>query len=124
MRTFITTSTAVIAAAFMPALAFAQTTITPQQGLFGLVSFANSLLNAVVVLLISLAVVMIFWYSVQTIRTAGDPKARKESINGLIYSVAALAVMVSIWGLVRFLQATLGVNNSAAAQAPSVLNIQ
>ena len=123
MRTYITTTVAGVSTLLLPVLAFAQTAANPQLGLFGLVSFLNALLNGVIILLITAAVVMIFWYAVKYVLSAGDAKSMKAAMMGMIWAVVTLAIMVSIWGLVKFLQNTLGVNGTTTAQHPSQLTI-
>ncbi|MDB5188024.1 MAG: hypothetical protein JWO50_544 [Candidatus Kaiserbacteria bacterium] len=126
MRRYISSVALSSAVVLLPLVTFAQnvTAANPQQGLFGLVGFFNSLLNAIIVLLITAAVVAIFYWGVRLLMASGDAESRKAALEGMMYGVIALAVMVSIWGLVKFLQSTLGISNSTAAQAPSVLNIK
>jgi ABC-type maltose transport system permease subunit len=96
------------------------------EGLRGIINLANSLLNSIIILLITATVAVIFFYGVSYIfkQARGDGKEMKSALSGMLWGVAALAVMVSIWGLVKFLQSTLGISNGAEAQAPSVLQIK
>lgn len=124
MQRHITSVVSGLSIALLPLLAFAQNAANPQQGLFGLVIFFNSFLNAVIVLLITAAIAAFFYFIVKFVLSAGSPEKRKEGMTGIMYSIIAIAIMVSIWGLIKFLQSTFGISNSSAAQAPSVLNIK
>lgn len=118
-------STAAMLAA--PLIASAQTnTVTVSQGIVGLIRFANTALNDVIVLLITAAIVVFFWGMVQYILKTGkgDSKGGSSGLTTMIWSVVAIFVMVSVWGLIHLLQSTFGVSSSDSAQAPSALQIQ
>lgn len=110
-----------------PLVASAQTnTVTVSQGLIGLIRFANTALNDVIVLLITAAIVAFFWGMVQYILQTGrgNDEERKKGIQTMIWCIVAIFVMVSIWGLIHLLQSTFGVSSADSAQAPSALQIQ
>ena len=97
----------------LPVLAFAQN--IGSGSYFGiLIRQAGQLLQSILVFLISLAVV---WFIYNVIRYSmsseedGKEKAKSQMVNGII----ALAVVVSIWGIVALLQTAFGVdiNNGA-----------
>jgi TRAP-type C4-dicarboxylate transport system permease large subunit len=77
-----------------------------------LIKAASDILNDLVVFLVALAVVWLIWNIVKYSMSEsedGKEKARSQMINGII----ALAVIVSIWGLVAILRTAFGtVNNS------------
>jgi hypothetical protein len=99
----------IIAAALLasPFLALAQR-VTDADSLFTKVS---NILNSVIVILISLSVVYLI-YGVFKYMIAGDEEKRKEGKNIVLYGVVALFVMISVWGLVRILAGTFGLNNN------------
>jgi hypothetical protein len=68
------------------------------------------IVNQLITLLVSLAIALFFYGIIKSMLSAGDPKARKEGINIMIYGIVALFVMVSLWGLVAILQNTFGVS--------------
>ena len=125
MRKSISTAVSVLGILAAPFVALAQSnTVTTSQGIIGLIRFANTALNDIVVLLITLAIVMFFWGLTRYMINAGDSEARKEAMQNMIYSIIAIFVMVSIWGIIHLLQSTFGVSNTDAAEAPSALQIQ
>lgn len=76
---------------------------------------ATNLLRDLLILLISLAVVWFIWnvikYSMSN-EDDGKEKAKSQMIHGII----AIAVIVSIWGIVALLQNAFGVGGSGGFQ--------
>ncbi len=97
----------------VPYFAFAATNLQ------SLVAEAGSLLNALIPLLMAAALVVFFWGLVQYIRSAGEGE-HAVGRNIMIAGIVSLFVMVSVWGLVRFLQSTLGISGGASITPPSV----
>ena len=131
MRARINSIVSGLSVALLPVFAFAQSPLSVSQGnatanagdgLHGLIVTVNYLLNGLIIVLITAAVVAILFQGVKLLMAGGDAKKRQEAIGGLLYGVVALAIMVSIWGLVRFLQGTLGIDSTRdAAQRPALL---
>lgn len=72
----------------------------------------NNVLNSAVALLITAAIVAVFWGVVLSLFTS-EPAKKKEGIKVALYGVVAVAVMVSIWGIIRLLQQTFSVTSTA-----------
>lgn len=96
----------------LPAVAFAQT----PTNLLGLINLVGTVLNALIPILIALALVVFFWGLVKYIISKKPGEGRSIMIAGLV----GLFVMVSVWGIIRLAQNTLGVNNSTAIPIPQV----
>ncbi|MEN9647926.1 MAG: hypothetical protein RLY57_730 [Candidatus Parcubacteria bacterium] len=64
------------------------------------------------------AAVLLFLFGILKFVFAGDDESRKAARGFMILGIVALAVMVSVWGLVRFLQSTFGLENSQEAIQP------
>lgn len=86
-------------------------------------TYINSILEAIggwigmlVPLLIGLAVVVFFYGLVKYIW--GGAEAKSAAISSMVWGVIAIAVMVSIWGLVGLLQDISGVDSTS--NAPTV----
>ncbi len=90
---------------FTPLFAFATT--YGGGGVAGLLDLFKSLLNLAFPILISLAVVY-FIFEVFRYTIAGDEEAKGKAKSGIIWGIVGIFVMVSIWGLVGILSATLG----------------
>ena len=87
----------------LPAFASAAT-------LLNTLALANTFLNALIGLFITLAIVVFFWGLIQYLVNAGEEKAKGLSI--MFYGVVCIFVMVSIWGIIRLLQSTFQVTST------------
>ena len=87
----------------LPALASAAT-------LLDTLALANTFLNALIGLFITLAIVVFFWGLIKYLVNAGKEKAAGLQI--MFYGVIAIFVMVSIWGIIRLLQSTFKVTST------------
>jgi ethanolamine transporter EutH len=96
-----------IASLLLPAIASAQNI----QSVFLL--FSN-LLNALIGMLITIAIVVFFWGLIKYLLHDGSSEDAHKGIHQMIWGVIAIFVMVSIWGLVALLQRTFGVDNNQA----------
>lgn len=109
-----------------PLAAFAQTpppTSLPGQGIVNIIGAASAMINMLIPILISLAIVVFFWGLIRYVRGQGKDHAlgRNTMIAGLI----SLFVMVTLWGILAFAASTLqipGYNGIGAApfKAPTV----
>ncbi|MEN9647924.1 MAG: hypothetical protein RLY57_728 [Candidatus Parcubacteria bacterium] len=63
----------------------------------------------IVPLIMSLALLAFLWGVLQYIRKGGDPGEREQGRQFMLWGVIGLAVMASVWGLVRILTNTIGV---------------
>ncbi len=95
------------ASLLVPALASAQNI----QSVFLL--FSN-LLNALIGMLITVAIVVFFWGLIKYLLSSGSTEEAHKGIHQMIWGVVAIFVMVSIWGLIALLQRTFGVDNNQA----------
>ena len=103
MRTIITSSALALGVVILPALASAASILT-------ILALANTVLNALIGILITAAIVALFWGLVKYLFTEGEGKS--DGIKLMAYGVFAIFVMVSVWGIVRLLQNTFGVTST------------
>jgi len=105
-------------ALFTPSIASAQSLQT-------ISSLVSALVNYAIGIMIGLAILG-FGYGV--IRTFfvkdGDQEKRKIATGYMIKGIIAIAVLLSIYGLVRVLQNTLGLGNNTLIPAPSIGQLQ
>lgn len=79
-------------------------------GISGVISLVQNVIASLVPILVSLAVLAFFWYIVQFIWKGGESAEKKnQAVKGMAYSILALFVMVSIWGIIAFFGTTLGI---------------
>ncbi len=89
----------VVGVALLPALAFAQEATS-------ILEKVQSILNLVVPIVMTLALLYFFWGLANYILGAGDEEKRKAGRDMMIWGVIALFVMASVWGLVEVLNNT------------------
>ena len=100
--------------------AFAQN----QNPIFGLLGTAKGVVAQAIPLLMGLAMVAFFYGLVLFIwkgREGGEDLAKAKSF--MIYSIVGLFVMVSIWGIVAFMQDSTGIDRDARIKAPPIPGI-
>lgn len=96
----------------LPAVASAQT----PTNLTNLIALAGDILNRIIPVLIALALVAFFWGLVTYIFKQGKDNGKKLITAGLL----GLFIMVSVWGIIRLAQNTLGTGNNTIPNVPQV----
>jgi uncharacterized membrane-anchored protein len=105
-----------IAVALVPALSQAANTGN-FDNVFGAIDTVMGLITKLIPIVIG-AAVLVFLFGILKFIFAGDEEARKSARSFMIFGVIALFVMVSVWGLVKFLQSTFGLQGSATTPPP------
>jgi hypothetical protein len=104
------------AAALLPLFVFAQTgsvevqDVDSEEGLFGIVKSLGNLIAVATPVVAGLAVLYFFWGLAEYVLNSGDEKKKEQGRNIMIWGTVALFIMVSVWGLVRALQDTFGLD--------------
>ena len=91
-------------------------TITTLQGILCKV---NEILGAILPVLVALGVVYFVWGVIAYV-IASDEEAKKKGRDRIVYGIIGLAVIISVWGLVRILTNTFGFSNIQNIQFPTV----
>lgn len=98
--------------------------------LFPLVSFAafggieayikdiGRLVQILTVLMAGIALLVFFWGLVKFITKAGDEAALEEGRRLMLWGVIALFVMVSVWGIILFIQTNLNIFGGGTPPIP------
>ncbi len=77
--------------------------------------------NALIPIAVTLAVLSFFWFLVQFIwKGAEEGEKRKSALAGMGWSIVALFVMVSIWGLVGFIGSITGIGQGGKVPIPTI----
>ncbi len=116
MKKLVKISEAVVAG--LPLVSLAQQ-VNPNY-LSSIIDSAKFLLDKLVVFLIALAVVWFIWNVIKYTMSEeddGKDKARKQ----MIYGIIAIAVIISIWGLVALLQNIFGVSSTGPGNVQGLL---
>jgi hypothetical protein len=103
----------VLAMAIVPNIAFGA-----GEAISGLIQWIGNMLNLLIPIMITLAVVIFFWGLALFLLKADEEKEKGRDI--MLYGVLTLFVMVSIWGLVGILANTLGVGVGGTVNLPTV----
>ena len=106
------------------ATAFAQGTVTIGQSatqgqvnggaLLNLLALAQNIVSRLVPFAVGIAVLVFFWFLISFIFKSGDAAGRDESLKGMGYSILALFVMVSIWGIIGFFGSIFGISQGGS----------
>lgn len=90
----------------------------PNNPTFGkLISYATCILSkSIIPLILGFAMVLFIWGVVQYVINTDDETKKKKGKQFMIWGIVALAVMTSVWGLVRILGNTFGVNTTVIPQ--------
>jgi len=91
-----------------PALVFGATT---SSGITGLLEMVMGIIQALIPIVIGLAVLTFLWGILQYV-VAKDEDKQKEARGIMLYGIIALFVMVSVWGLVNILGDSLNLNKT------------
>ena len=83
-----------------------------------LISFVGDTLNRVIPIMIALTLIWFFWGLFNYVKEAGS-KSHESGRRTMIAGLLALFVMVSVWGIIRLMQNTLGVS-TAPVSIPQV----
>ncbi len=113
MKKFTTVATSV-AALSAPFMALAVTTAT------NVLTKVQDILDIVIPIVITLALIYFLWGVASYIMSSGDEEKRKEARNVMIWGIIALFVMVSVWGLVRFIGNTFDIGQDQTITLPRV----
>jgi uncharacterized membrane protein YgcG len=105
----------ILISSFFPVFAYAQLTKTS--------TFFQRVLEIVkgtlIQLVFILALLFFFWGVAKYIWSA-SPGNKEEAKTIMIWGVVALFVMSSVWGLVRFLQTELNIDQTTNGQIPTI----
>lgn len=74
----------------------------------GFVDWAVGVVGKIIPVLVGFALLVFLFGLTRFILSAGDREARTEGKHLITYGIIGLFVIVSVWGIVRFLGNTLG----------------
>jgi hypothetical protein len=79
-------------------------------GLLDLLALLKNVIDKSIPILVGLGLLAFFWFLVMFIwKGADNPAERQKSIGGMGWSIVALFVMVSIWGIVGLIAQVTGI---------------
>jgi len=96
---------------YIPVLTFLCFPLLAYADIFSVIDLGISFFTDLVPIFIGFAIVVFFWGILKFIGNAGDQKAIEDGKKIMIWGLVGLFVIVSMWGLVGFLQETLNIGN-------------
>lgn len=92
---------------FIPSVSFAAL-----NGLKGLLNEISGMMNSLIALIFGLAMVFFFWGMAQFIlNDAGNDKTRDDGKKKILWSIIALFIMFSIYGILRMIGNLSGISS-------------
>ena len=97
----------------LPSVAFAAT-------LNDVFNTVKDILDIIIPIALTVAVIYFFWGVGKYMTATGDSEKQEEARGIMIYGIIGLFVMVSVWGLVRVVGDTFGIQSGGSATIPGV----
>ncbi len=88
--------------------------------IFGAIDSLIGAFNALTALFISCAVAVFFWGMVKFIANADDEKQVEEGRKTIVWGLFGIFIIVCIWGIVAWLQTTLGIDSGGGGTTPGI----
>lgn len=88
--------------------------------LFGVVLVFESILNALIPVILGFEVLYFFWTIGVGILHSGDADGVTETRQKLVWGVVAIFVTVSVWGIIQFFSYVLGTPQGAVCPPPQI----
>jgi hypothetical protein len=102
---------------FVPALVLAQQPTDVQD----LIGITWTIVQTLTGLVVALSLLYFFWGLAQFILHTGGGKEQEEAKGKMFWGIIALFVMVSVWGLVRFLQNSFVGTDTSAIDVTNII---
>lgn len=83
---------------------------TASNPLVQMLTLVRNIADRLIPILVALAVLAFFWFLVRFIwKGSEDPTERDKMKGGMVWSILAIFVMVSVWGLIGLISSITGV---------------
>ena len=76
----------------------------------------QGLLNTVIIIATRFAFLFFVWGIAQFVRNAYDPAGREQGRQQMLWGIVALFVLVSIWGIVLWIQGELEISSAGPSE--------
>ena len=70
-------------------------------------SVTELFITPIIYLLISLSIMYFFWGVAISILNANDPGKRKEGRSHMVWGIAGIVIIFSVWGIINFVDSTV-----------------
>ena len=82
------------------------------QTLYALIEKIDGILRTIIVIMFPLATAFFLWGVIQYISSSNDEKKLKDARQKIIYGVIGLFMMVAVWGIVRAIVTSFGLDEN------------
>ena len=79
-----------------------------EPSIYNLLAKADQIMRQIIGILFTAGTVVFLWGVIQYMTAAGDEKKIKDARQKITYGIIGLFLMVAIWGIVKALVATFG----------------
>jgi hypothetical protein len=87
-------------------------------GIQNFITDIGTMVRSLTVLMAGIALLVFFWGLVKFIMKAGDEAALEEGRRLMMWGIIALFVMVSVWGIILFIQTNLNIFGGGTPPIP------
>lgn len=77
-----------------------------------LLKFNDAILNPLITLLFAIAVVYFSWGIFEFIRDSDSGEAREKGKSHMVYGIVGMFIMIAVFGIMRLITNTLGLDDS------------
>ncbi len=100
---------------FLPIIAFAQDAIeVTGNNIYRLIEFIGRVISIATPIVVGAALLAFFWGLVLFLWRSREGKVETDSAKDLmLWGLIALFVMISVWGILRFISSTIGLDTGA-----------
>ncbi|MFA6006254.1 MAG: hypothetical protein WC764_00805 [Candidatus Paceibacterota bacterium] len=90
---------------------------------FSFLQTVKSVMNLLVPIMVGLALIYFIYGLAEYILISGESGKKEEGRTRMIWGTIAMFVLVSVWGLVAFLQKTVGIDANVQVVSPGLPTI-
>src|SRR3989338_2776377 len=113
-----------IISATVATITFALPLVAQAQGLDRLITVATDLINFALAILIGIAIIAFFCGLLRYLLSAKGGPEQKQASMLMVWGLVAIFVMLSIFGIVKLMQVTFGLDGASSVEAPAIASGQ
>lgn len=87
-------------------------------GIEGVITVIQRILNLLLPVVVTLALLLFIWGLVIFIKNAGNEEGRKEGKRRMGWGIVAIFVIITIWGIVRLIAGTFNIQEGGTIDIP------
>ena len=92
----------------------------PASGIQGVIATFGNILGTLVPIAVTLALLVFIWGLIIFIKNSGDEEAKKEGKRKMGWGIVALFVIISIWGIIKFIALPFDIEPGGTIDIPQL----